>query len=308
MKRLLIIVITAILGIITFYSCEKDKPELKYTGPDFIAFHDTLFSAEENTSSLVEIVVMMVSQAQTSAVSVDVTIESKDASAVEGVNYNIIQPTDGKITFAVGEYTDTIIVEVIDNGDEDGAKTIDFELTTAPTGFELGIPGPDALAKSAKLVISDNDCAFIPLEFSGPISGVEFYPNVEFATEAELSLVDSTETTYIYEVTNIMKAVYEGWGEVVDDPGEGTGSNGNIAILNFDFSDPINPTIYFDEQNLSTTNDGAWIYDILNDPLITSKFSICNKTIELYYMINVSEPGTDYGARSCYIKGEFLSE
>jgi hypothetical protein len=309
MKKNNIYLIVLYLGVISFLaSCDKDKPELTYTGTDFIAFQDTVFSIEENTGSNFEIVVMRASSKSDVNITLDLVVSSPDATAVEGTHYNIISPADGKLTFGKDQYFDTIVVDVIDNVDEDGAKTLSFSLSGNTDGFVLGMPGPASRQKSCELIISDNDCAFFTQDFSGKLSGVEFYPNSPYPTEVEFTLVDSTETTYIYEVTNIMKSVYAGWGEIVDAADAGTGSNANIALVTLDFTDPFNPTVYFEEQNLSTTNGGAWIYDIYNSTTITSKFSTCDKTIELYYLINVSEPGTDYGASECYIKGEFVKE
>jgi hypothetical protein len=302
------IYILLLLGMIIFGSCEKNKTELTYTGSNFIAYQDSLYSVEENVGSIVEIPISLAAPAQSSAISIDVTIASPDNSAVEGTHYNLLYPTDGKLNFDAGVFFDTIKVEVIDNGDEDGNKTLDFALGSVPAGFVLGLPGPAERNKSCQLLIVDNDCEFFSKVFTGKVTGVEFYPNNEYTTDAEFKLVDSTATTWIYEVRGIMQSIYAGWGEVVDDPTAGTGSNGNVAIVTLDFTDPINPKIYLTEQNLSTTDGGAWIYDILNDPDNPSKFSTCESTIELNYLINVSEPGTDYGARAAYIKGEFVKE
>jgi hypothetical protein len=309
MKKLNIYLILWIMGsLLLMTSCNKDKPELTYTGSDFIAFQDTLFATEENAAGYFSIVVVRASGVSDATVSVDLIVSSPDTTAVSGQDYEILSPSNGKISFGPGEFFDTIVVHVIDNVEQDGAKTISFELSGDVQGYVLGMPGPDQRQKYCELAISDNDCAFHSKDFTGKITGVEFYPNTEFATDATLELVDSTATTYIYEVHDIMKSVYAGWGEIIDTPDEGTGSNENIAIVTLDFTDPFNPSIYLTEQNLSTTNDGSWIYDIYNSTAFTSKFSTCDKTIELYYLINVSEPGTDYGARECYIIGEFIQE
>jgi hypothetical protein len=302
------IFIVFLVVMLVSISCDKDKPELKYTGSDFIAFQDTLFSIEENTSSNFEIIVMRASAESNVNISLDLVVSSPDETAVEGEDYTIISPADGKISFGEGQFFDTIVVDIIDNVEEDGAKTLSFSLAGNPGGYVLGMPGPATRQKTCGLVISDNDCEFIPEVFTGKVSGVEFYPNSEFVTDAEFTLVDSTATTYIYEVTGIMKSVFSGWGEVIDGADAGTGSNEGIAIVTLDFTDPFNPTIYLEEQNLATTNDGAWIYDIYNSTTFISKFSTCDNTIELYYLINVAEPGTDYGANECYIKGEFIKE
>jgi hypothetical protein len=302
------IYILLLLGIIIFDSCEKNKTELTYTGSNFIAYQDSLYSVEENIGSIVKIPISLAAPAQSSAISIDVAITSPDNSAVEGTHYNLLYPTDGKLNFDAGVFFDTIKVEVIDNGDEDGNKTLDFALGSVPAGFVLGLPGPAKRNKSCQLVVLDNDCEFISKNFTGKVTGVEFYPTNEYTTDAEFKLVDSTATTWIYEVHGIMQSVYAGWGEVVDAPTAGTGSKGNIAIVTLDFTDPINPKIYLTEQNLSTTDGGAWIYDIKNDPAKPSKFSTCESTIELNYLINVSEPGEDHGARAAYIKGEFVKE
>jgi len=305
MKRLYKLIPIIIIGLAFTLSCEKDKPELTYTGEDFVAFATTSVNVEETIGVPVQIVVMRVTE-NAAAATVNVAITSPDGSAIEGTNYNLIYPADGALNFGAGEYTDTIKIEVIDNGDEDGAKTLSFELSSAPAGFNLGLPGPDGNQKVCELVISDNDCTFNTADFSGKVSGVEFYPSSEYPTDVEFSFVEELDgPIYVYEVHGIMQSVYAGWGETVDAASAGTGSNENVAIVYFDFTDPINPTVYLEEQNLSTTEGGAWIYDIYNNPDLPSKFSTCEKTIELNYLINVAEPGTDYGARACYVIGEF---
>ena len=305
MKKYIQILLVVFITGLLFVSCESDKPELKYTGDNFIAFSKTTFSMDESFKGQVEVVVFMAAPKQGSAVTVNVDITSPDNSAVEGTHYNLIYPTDGKLTFAAGTFYDTIVVEIIDNTLEDGDKTIGMAITSNSAGMTLGYPGPDAISKTAKLVITDNDCAFIPINFTGKVSGVEFYPNGEYTTDAVFKLKDDTDPLKpVYSIEGIMQSIYAGWGETVDAAGSGL-SNGNVAEVTFDYTDAFNPAIILTEQNLSTTDGGAWIYDIKEDPAKTSSFLTCGSKIWFYYMINVSEPGTDYGARSCYIIGEF---
>jgi len=307
MKKLNSCLILCVIGsLLMLTSCNKDKPVLIYDGSDFIAFQDTLFGTEENTAEYVKLVVMRASSVSDAIVTVDLTISSPDNTAVAGEDYEILSPSNGKITFGVGDFFDTIVVHVIDNVLEDGAKTIGFELSGEVQGYVLGMPGPDQKQKYCELVISDNDCAYLTRDFSGTISGID---NLSYMGDApsvaEFTLVDSSATIYTFEVTGIMQPSFTTWGEIVDVGGD---SNGDVAILYYDFTDPFNPTIYFEEQNLATTNGGAWIYDLSNDPLMPSKFSSCNRTVELYYLINVSEPGQDYGPNTAYTIGEFVDK
>ncbi len=294
--------------LISFTACEKDKPDLKYNGENFIFFNDAAGSVQESDGLIYNVIVKLAAPAQSSSVTVDFAVET---NAIEGEDYELLNESN-TLTFEAGSFEDTIKIRSIDNLVEDGSKLITINLQNGGA-FNLGYPGPDGNNSIFAFTIIDDDCTFVAENFVGAPSGVEFYPNSEFNTGVTFKLITFDGVIAVYEVTGIMKSVFDGWGEAVDsDPPSG----GDIVYFVFDNTDPLAPVISISEaygqpaivngsRNLSTTNGGAWIYDIYMDDSKVSTFSTCALTAEIYYMINVAEPGSDYGANACYLKLDF---
>lgn len=302
-----IIKIFFILSVIVgFTACETDKPILTYQGDDFIFFNEGSGSVQESNPSVNYILVKLASGEQSTDVTVDFTITS---DAVEGADYDLLNASN-TLTFKAGSYTDTIKISAIDNIIEDGSKLLSIELSNGGE-FVLGYPGVAANNSVFEFSIIDDDCALVADYFVGSPSGVEYYPSNEYETVVGFKLVSEVGSIVTYEVSGIMTQVFGGWGEVVDTD---LPSGGNNVFFIFDNTNPLAPVINITGvpsivpglgANMCTTDGGAWIYDITIDDTKASTFSTCEKTAEIYYNINVAEPGSDYGPRACYLKLDF---
>jgi hypothetical protein len=148
------------LMVIALFSVSCDEDETTFTPLDlpadsFVAFEATSITVNENITSDIVIPVNIVTVNQTSDITIDFNISSDDA--VLGTHYEIV---DNKAQFSIasGEYSDEIIIRLIDNEDNETNKQLVIDLTSVSNGASLGYPGPDSFGKSFTLTIIDNDC------------------------------------------------------------------------------------------------------------------------------------------------------
>lgn len=139
-------------------SCDEDETTftpLDLPADSFVAFDATSRTVNENNTSDIVISISIVTVNQTSDITVDFNVSSDDA--VLGIHYEIV---DNKSQFSIasGEYSDELIIRLIDNEDNEANKEIVFDITSVSNSASLGYPGPDSFGTSFTLTIIDNDC------------------------------------------------------------------------------------------------------------------------------------------------------
>lgn len=289
MKKILMNIgwIFALTGIL--FSCEKSKLEHLYEGPWFLAFQSGELTAVESEPDPVEIPVQLISTVRNTPVKVDFTINA--GSLVTGEDYELLNESQ-TLTFAPGELTQYIRVQLHDNLDINGDQQIVFTLTSNDADIQIGQPGTGSKRDACTLIVKDDDC---PLElnlFSGKVKGKEttaWWDKVEFP--ATFTPIEELAPGKIkYHVSGIFFAVqleyaYNAWLGTADQ------ADYNEVEVVIDFTNPAKPTMSWEEQlsvtvywDGDTTGDEYWIQAAVNQPIA---ISTCDKTLEFtYYMAN----------------------
>ncbi len=144
-----------ILSGLLFTACKDEGPEV-YSDGDNIHF---LNAASSNDESIPTPIAIPIFFSKNNPVGGSFEVQYSSDTAVEGLDYIITSPTS--FTLDANEYTDTIMVQLIDNFVLEGDKVITFTIvnSSVPAGF----PGPDGLNSTHEFTIVDNDCV-LPLE------------------------------------------------------------------------------------------------------------------------------------------------
>ena len=158
MKNIFKYVLSFVALALVIVSCDEDETTfnaLEYPADAFIAFDKGTAEVSEGSSDEIIVNISFGTVNQTSDVTIDFTITSEDM--VEGTHYEIV---DNKSQFSIasGEYTDNIIIKLIDNADKEEDKELTVTLTSNSTGAKLGYPGPDSLNSTFVLSVLDDDC------------------------------------------------------------------------------------------------------------------------------------------------------
>jgi len=109
---------------IVLIACEKDAIGTLLDEDNIIFFNENGLNVFENSTDNIIITVGAIHE---TAVSTQVTLSG---TATEGVDYTIVN--DLNLDFPVGEYTDTVIISLIDNENFDDDHTI---ILTLPSGL-----------------------------------------------------------------------------------------------------------------------------------------------------------------------------
>lgn len=279
--------IVALLGILV--SCEKSKLEHLYEGPWFLAFQSDGMTAVESEPDPVEIPVQMVSGLKNVPVNVDFTINA--GSLIPGEDYELLNESQ-TLTFAPGELTQYIRIQLHDNLEINGDQQIVFTLTATDGDIRIGQPGTGNKRDACTLTVKDDDC---PLEmdlFSGKVNGKETTPwwsNIQFP--ATFTPIEELAPGKIkYHVSGIFFAVqleyaYNAWLGAADQ------AEYNEVEVIIDYTNPAKPTMSWEEQLAVTvywegdaTGDEYWIQASVNQVI---SISTCDKTLGFsYYMAN----------------------
>lgn len=284
--------------IILFSACEE--VDNSYTGNGFVHFSDAAITVAESSTDIVTLNVLLADApaATDIAISIDVSLTTLGVTQelVEGVDFEVLAPADlSSITIPAGENSAEIQIAVFDNTVEDSTKYITLTLAAAGD-YIIGYPGSE-IKKTAIITIADDDCAFLPDNWTGVPVGIETFEDGdgEFTASASWTLdntyVDATDTRKRFLVQGLMSGIFSNWGETV--------TNGGTHYVILDFADPLNPTIELESvlgdpdgvgrnDFYAHTDGGAWGYYIELNPNKTSTFSTCNRSLSLHYLVDVS--------------------
>ena len=145
MKRNIILFVAAAFALLSAASCGR---KVEYQFESYATMYSATYTVAENAG---EIKVPVQIKNATGA-EVQLSVKVTEGSAVEGVDYEVISPASGLLTFS-GE-TDSLEVVVAIKGFEGeftGDKTFDVSIASATDGFSVG------LFSATKVTISDLD-------------------------------------------------------------------------------------------------------------------------------------------------------
>jgi hypothetical protein len=276
-----------------FISCDEEETvanTLSFPGDAFVAFVESGSTVAES-AGMVTITAQYAST--NSTVDQSFAFTSASEEAVEGVDYEIVDSRTS-FDFAAGVHINSIDVNIIDNLNVDGTKNIVFTLTGQ------GFPGEGAINSTYTLVVSDDDCPFLPSDFTGGPATTETYnSNGPYTDGFNFSLLSSTDDgagtflTATYEVSGLIAGQLGAWGEVITD--------GGTLNMTLDNTDPTAPVITItgaaDPQgsgflNYYCTSDEEWVYYTTIDGTANNSFSTCGKSIDFSYIIDIFQIST----------------
>lgn len=288
MKKILIY--AGILLFSGFWSgCEQSEVGHEYEGPWFIAFKAATQVAVESAADPVKVEVQLVAPRQNEQVKVDFELSSEDLE--EGKDYELVNDSR-TLTFAPGESVRYIEVQLYDNLDITGDKTLKLELKPADSGFELGSPGQGKRRDVCLLTVKDDDCPFGMETFSGRVNGYETTPwwdGVKFP--ATFTPVEQLSPDRIkYTVKGIFFAVqleyaYNKWVGAGDEV-----IYKDIEVV-IDYSDKNRPTISWEQQVCVSVlwegETGTDDYRVAAAAGVPLELSTCDRTLGFaYHMVD----------------------
>lgn len=268
------------LGVI---ACDEDETvytPLNFPDEAFVAFEGGAVTVPEGSSDDIVIKVILATVNQDANVTVDFTISS--SNAVLGTHYEIVD-NKSQFSIATGEYSDDILIRMIDNTDTDGNKELKITLTGNSAGANIGYLGPDALGSTLNLTILDDDC---PLQLVGEyteLAEVEAF-NVGGLTTVEK--IEAGANPNEYWITGIYSELFNDfWGEVFQG---GFGNEGLVLMI-----DNGDGTVTIPCQYMGQTLPGPWDYWISG----TGTYSSCDETLDLAFGLQFDDTcTTNYGA------------
>lgn len=272
-----------------FIACDEEETNytpLNYPTDAFVAFDGESIDVNEFTTNDIVVTVNLATVNQAENVTVDFSISSPDA--ILGTHYEVV---DNKTQFSIasGEYSDSVIIKLIDNPDSEPNKAITLTLTGNNSGIKLGYPGPDSNGSTFTVNIIDDDCekeeSLRP--FSGSYSGTDSCGDYSVTASLDLACIEGIT------IKGIGYPWLEGsyWGEVVI---------GEFDV--FVTIDDVAGTVNIPKQRYVTTSYGSTISDYFLVGSGTIDTSGASPVIHLVYDMTHDSYGSmaiDYGGSSC---------
>lgn len=269
-----------------YVSCEKSKLEHMYAGPWFLAFESGKMTAPESITDPVEVAVQMVSPLKNDPLNVEFTIGGE--GLVAGKDYKLLNESQ-TLTFAPGNLTEYIRIQLFDNLDINGDRDLVLALTSTNADIQIGQPGLGSKRDSCILTVKDDDCPLTMELFNGKVSGKEttsWWNNVKFP--ATFTPIEEIVPNKIkYHVSGIFFAVqlqyaYNAW------MGSSDIAEYNEVEVILDYTNPSAPTISWEKQlgvtvywkGDKSAPDEYWIQTAQNQRL---NISTCDRTLDFTY-------------------------
>jgi hypothetical protein len=146
MKRNIILFVAAAFALLSMASCNR---KLDYQFETYATLYHSSFSVKENAGEFNIPVLVQNAKGADLQVAVKVT----EGKAVEGVDYEIISPANGILSFSGETDSLSVVVKIFDTfvGEFTGAKDFTVSISSATEGFNMGT------ISSARVVIDDLD-------------------------------------------------------------------------------------------------------------------------------------------------------
>jgi hypothetical protein len=128
-----------LMAVALFYSCDKEE-HLFDSADAFVSFHTATVNVEETNK---EIAIELLVNATKGSPAVDVSFEFdttgiEGAVAEEGVDFEVVGDNAGKVSFADGYGTQTIVIRTINNDVFSGTKKVKIKITDNSLGYNTG--------------------------------------------------------------------------------------------------------------------------------------------------------------------------
>jgi hypothetical protein len=182
MKKIYSKFIILMLAIGIGFSCEEEFQTLD-SGSYFVQFGQLSRDATESVTTI-KVPITLAAPKQGSEVAIQYQITG---TAVEGVDYEF-DSEEGSASIGTGSFADTVVINLLNDFEADGTKTLVLELTSASNGLKTGI---GALGKKFTLNIADDDCAFDINDFVGAYT-IEITSEAAFGNPAGLYVSETT--------------------------------------------------------------------------------------------------------------------
>ncbi|TAJ11514.1 hypothetical protein DMA11_16470 [Marinilabiliaceae bacterium JC017] len=231
-----------LIGVVSLiFGC--NEIDQTYGGPWFVYTEAESGEVFESDPEILSVPVVVSSNDYSTQTAVTFKVESENAT--EGVDFEILN--EGRdLIFEPGVAVQNIDIKFMDNDDADGDLEVIISLVSSNKGdYEIGKPGPDNAFSSYTLTILDDDCPFIPEDYSKALSGYEtckWWSDIECSKFEFLFIEEVSPNVYKYDVIGFWSGQIEGnhndkWfapGDVV--------TYLPVPVL-IDLNDPVNPTI-----------------------------------------------------------------
>ncbi len=230
------------IGLAFLISCDEDETTyepLSYPANAFISIPTSEYSILEDSATPIEIKVEYAnsSSAHNSTVTSGFTITSDDA--VEGVDYTIVD-NKSSVRFTNGDFVDYIQIQPLDNGLQDGDKTLTLTLDNG--NVTVGYPDGSGNKSSATITLLDDDCDIVLADLDGIVwKGADTASDNEGPNPTQIVTAYQSNT---FEINRIAYGWITGtfWQEEVL-------TNGNVVAV----IDTNTGNFTIDEQYLCTT-------------------------------------------------------
>jgi hypothetical protein len=176
-----------------FTACQEE--DLTYQSGD--AFHFTAESINTSENSVTPVIIPIV-YTKTSAVAGSVTVSITSATATEGVDYIVLNPSM-TFDFTADQYHDTLLIQPIDNSLLEEDKVIDITFSSGSAA--LGYPGLEGGTSfdSLALTLQDDDCAILDLGGTYSVTSTygfhDFLPDYTTNT-MQMAVISNGDGTY----------------------------------------------------------------------------------------------------------------
>lgn len=190
MKKINIIAAATVLVLSA--SCER---KIEFQHETFATFDAVTFSVDETVGR----VSVPVSIYNPTGSEVQVTVKAVDGKAVSGVDYEIVSPASGILTFSGTTTSQTVEVEITDfSGEFTGSKDFAIEIASATAGVGVGN------LNTARFTIKDLDhplAAFIGDWSGAPL--VDFFYGDQYTLNITIAANDDDPTFSSVYIQNI---------------------------------------------------------------------------------------------------------
>lgn len=192
MKRNIILFVAAAVTLLLAASCNR---KVEYQYEKYATLYHSSFTVAENAGEL-RIPVLV---NNTKGADVQVSVKIAEGSAVEGVDYEVVSPANGILSFSGDTDSLDVVINIIAfEGEFTGAKDFSVNITSVTDGLLVGT------INSANVIIQDLDHPLSML--AGQWEGTVLYAtNPPTPLPAVLNIaIDEADETY-------SKVIIEGW-------------------------------------------------------------------------------------------------